>query len=305
MPPKVTQYLAPEPPPPKGSPIERALYAVFIERRLPYRIQVFWDRFCRIIGWRQKTVRAAGFEVRVRRGTCDEAFVQNVITNLEYNSQGYEIRSGETVVDVGANIGTFTLLASRAVGVEGRVFAFEPESENYALLRENVAHNGCLNVTAERVAVAGQIGQMTLHHANEGGFHSLHANRLSGSRSAEEVDALTLKYLLDRHGITHCDLLKVDCEGAEYEILYNLPDDCWARISKIVMEYHGIDRDTTQDRARADALATYIEGHGFHIDTYEVFPPPFRGGHLRAVRRPVLGSQSATERESSNISTGL
>jgi FkbM family methyltransferase len=280
------------------------LCALFIERRLPYRIQVLWDPFCRAIGWCKKTVRAGGFKVRVRRGTVDEVFVQRVITQLEYNSQGYEICPGETVVDVGANIGTFALLASRAVGVKGKVVAFEPDSENYALLRDNVARNGCLNVTAERVAVAGQSGRVTLHHAAEGGgFHTLHANRLPGSRSAEEVDALSLKDLFERHGITHCDLLKVDCEGAEYDILLGLPNDCWARISKVVMEYHGIDRDTAQNRARADALATYIEGHGFAIDTYEVFPPPFQGGHLRAARRPAPGSQVGTGLEASKNST--
>jgi hypothetical protein len=66
---------------------------------------------------------------------------------------GKVLREGDVVIDVGANIGFFTVLASLLVGPAGRVVAFEPEADNLARLRANLAHNVCKNVTVIEKAV--------------------------------------------------------------------------------------------------------------------------------------------------------
>jgi FkbM family methyltransferase len=223
--------------------------------------------------------------VRIRRGTWDEAFVARVIEHREYNPPGYEIQPGDTVVDVGANVGTFALLASRAAGPSGRVIACEPDSENFALLLRNLRDNRCVNVIPAKVAVAGTAGKLTLHSGGQGGFHSLYAARLPGSPRSCEVEALTLADVFERFGVGRCDFLKVDCEGAEFEIFPALPEGHWPRILRLAMEYHGIDADHTQDKPRGDALAALFEARGLRVEVREEFQPPFRGGHLWA-RRP-------------------
>src|SRR5262249_52066747 len=214
-------------PPAVRTPVVRASRALSVAARPPSRLQVPWDRLCRAAGFPEKTVRGGGFAVRIRRGTWDEAFVTRAIEQREYNPPGYEIQPGDTVVDVGANVGTFALLASRAAGPSGRVVACEPDPENFALLLRNLRDNGCANVIPAKVAVAGVAGKLTLHSGEQGGFHSLYAARLPGSPRSCEVEALTLADVFDRFGVGRCDFLKVDCEGAEFEIFPALPEGHW------------------------------------------------------------------------------
>ena len=62
-------------------------------------------------------------------------------------------RPGDTVIDVGANVGWYTVIASKLVGKKGRVIAFEPEPVNFAILKKNVLANGCENVILELKAL--------------------------------------------------------------------------------------------------------------------------------------------------------
>jgi precorrin-6B methylase 2 len=68
------------------------------------------------------------------------------------------VQPGDRVVDVGAHVGYFTLLAARLCGPNGRVFAFEPHPDNFRLLERNIRENGAENVTAVRKAVADRAG---------------------------------------------------------------------------------------------------------------------------------------------------
>jgi FkbM family methyltransferase len=252
------------------------------ERRLPTRLEHVRDRFCQLVGLRHKTVIASGLRLRVRRLTCDEAFVYNVLEESEYDPAGYEVCSGDVVVDVGANIGTYTLKAARTARV---VYAVEPDAENFALLAENVRRNRLSGqIVPIRAAIAAHSGTITLHKSGEGGYHSVVATRAHGWPT-EDVAAISLTDLFDRFGIEHCDVLKLDCEGAEYEALYALRETFWRKIGRVVMEYHGVGRNPEEDQRLAHELVTYLEAQGFRIDCYERFGGAFRGGHVRATRQ--------------------
>ena len=77
------------------------------------------------------------------------------------------VREGDVVVDLGANMGYFTLLAARLVGKEGKVYAFEPEPINYSLLVKNVELNGYDNVVTVPKAVSHQSGIVRLFRSDE------------------------------------------------------------------------------------------------------------------------------------------
>ena len=123
------------------------------------------------------------------------------------------LKSGDTMVDVGANIGYYSLLASRICGPEGRVVAFEPQNQNYALLQRNIERNHCENVQAHRVGLWLEPKAAQLHLNNENcGDHQL---ALNSERSQETVTLQAGDDLL-AGGI---DFLKIDTQGAEFGAL--------------------------------------------------------------------------------------
>ena len=123
-----------------------------------------------------------------------------------------EVHEGGTVVDVGANIGYFTLLFARLVGPHGRVFAFEPEPTNFDLLRMNVELNGYSNVTLIPKAVSGISGTARLYlaeHKGDGRIFDSH-----DGRESIPVDTVRLDdFFHDFQG--RIDLIKIDIQGAE------------------------------------------------------------------------------------------
>ncbi|MBI4232835.1 MAG: FkbM family methyltransferase [Chloroflexi bacterium] len=123
---------------------------------------------------------------------------------------------GMVVVDVGAHVGYYTLLAARKVGPSGRVYAFEPEPANYRLLLENITLNGYRNVTAEQVAVSDNVGTATLYVDRL--FSKNHSLVRSGPRGDEatiSVATITLDDFLERQGSPQVHLIKMDIDGNE------------------------------------------------------------------------------------------
>lgn len=123
------------------------------------------------------------------------------------------VSPGDTVVDVGANIGYYTLQFARLVGETGQVFAFEPDPRNFALLEQNVWQNGYRNVTLVRAAVTARPGSVRLHlNADNRGDHRIYASE--PGRQAIDVEAVALDdYFSEKCG--RLDLVKIDVQGAE------------------------------------------------------------------------------------------
>jgi len=129
------------------------------------------------------------------------------------------LKPGMTFVDVGANIGYFSLFAAQLVGVEGRVVAFEPEEENFKLLVKNISENGYRNVTAERMALSDSEGELSFYKDPSNlCAHSL----VKGEGRAEVIvpattfDAYFKDYLPD--------VVKIDVEGAEPSVLAGMSE---------------------------------------------------------------------------------
>lgn len=220
---------------------------------IPYRLEKFVDRFRTT-----KTVKRDGLRYKVRCGTSDELVVANLSAG-EYDRPGFEVCEGDYVVDIGGNIGIF---ACRAARLANRVVTVEPNWENFRLLQENIRRNGLLNVEAIQAAVCDHAGTITLNIAREGAYHSI-LDRIE-SATTETVRAITLPELIGER----CDLLKVDCEGAEHQIFSSLPADVYCRIQRIAMEWHGGD-DRNERIAQAMTLKDRLVANGFHIDLFD------------------------------------
>lgn len=167
-------------------------------------------------------------------------FYENLIRR-DYLQHGIQLGRGDTVVDVGANIGSFAVLAAHTIGPEGKVLALEPASVAFARLERNIKLNGFTNVTPIKAAVGGTSGKARLYLADRSAYATLH-EQVDGRKldSAETVQVETLASLMEEFALDHIKLLKLDCEGAEYDILGHLEHKTADKIEQIAIEVHQI-----------------------------------------------------------------
>jgi len=132
------------------------------------------------------------------------------------------IEPGMVVIDVGAHVGYYTLLAARLVGPTGKVYAFEPEPANYALLLKNIELNGYNNVEPVRKAASNRVDFSTLFlTALDNGRHSTYRHGLPESGSMI-VEMTTIDAFLEAEGCPRVDFIKMDVEGAELDVLQGM-----------------------------------------------------------------------------------
>jgi FkbM family methyltransferase len=131
------------------------------------------------------------------------------------------LRPGMTVLDIGANQGLYTLLASQCVKPSGRVFSFEPSPRERRALRLNVALNVCRNVAIQGLALGSQETTADLFVVKdfETGCNSLRPPIANSETYPVRVRVTTLDTWLQTKGIQSVDFIKLDVEGAELEVL--------------------------------------------------------------------------------------
>jgi len=173
---------------------------------------------------------------------------------------GKKILSDATIVDIGANAGYFTVFALSKF-TRASLFAYEPIPVNYAQLKRHRDLNRSSNIKCFPVAVAGHCGEIKLSLDASDTF-TTSATILSNDASAPDsvaVRSITLQDVFDYNRIEKCDLLKIDCEGAEYDILYSSSSEVLKRVSQIAMEVH---RGEGKDQ-NIDALDSFLRRQGF------------------------------------------
>ncbi|MEP5566789.1 MAG: FkbM family methyltransferase [Halioglobus sp.] len=131
------------------------------------------------------------------------------------------LQPGDIFVDVGANIGYFSLLAATRVGEAGSVYAFEPDPTNYALLMASASHNDLAHIIcAEQAGLAAVAGEANLYLSED----NLGDHQIFTTDHVRESTAITLLRGSDYLGsrIQRLDLLKVDTQGSEFEVIQGL-----------------------------------------------------------------------------------
>jgi FkbM family methyltransferase len=156
-----------------------------------------------------------------QRGIWEPAETRFIINTL---------KPGDSLVDVGANIGYFTLIGSALVGNQGKVFAFEPDPNNYAILAANIEANHCSNTQLFEAALSNQTsqGKLFLSETNMGD-HTIYS--LDDGRDSTDI-ALVNGAELFHDKREKIDFLKIDTQGSECQVIeglatsleYSLPD---------------------------------------------------------------------------------
>jgi FkbM family methyltransferase len=175
-------------------------------------------------------------------------------TEIE-TARGYA-RAGTTAIDVGANVGIFTVPLALAVGPDGRVIAVEPSRENVAQLERNAALNNLTNVHVHALALAAEGGEVLLRLGADPAFHSTAA--VIRSRDADDatvVRAETLDSLWRDAGSPEVSFLKVDTEGAERAVLEGGRQLLGAARMPILLE--------AKDDVRRGELDRLLEPYGY------------------------------------------
>jgi FkbM family methyltransferase len=159
----------------------------------------------------------------------------------------FRSKEGDIVVDVGAHIGKYTIIASKMVGSKGKVIAIEPHPVNYDILKQNMELNKLSNVIALNYAVHSQETTVKLYESGqEEGFtiyNTIMTDRTKTSRNQKyiEVKANTLDSLLFENGIKEVNWIKIDVEGAEYEVVKgatNIPSS--SKDISLLIEIHNL-----------------------------------------------------------------
>ncbi len=189
------------------------------------------------------------FKIRLDvKPVTDTHMIYETWERHDYNPTGFTIGDRYCVIDIGAHIGAFTVFAAK-YAKHGQVYAYEPHPENFQLLKENIALNGLKNIQTFNLGVGGHNGESKLYidEANNAG-HSM----FNVTDSSIVMQLISLSSIFEDNELEYCDLLKIDCEGAEYEILFNAPGVILDKIGSIAMEYHNgmYRKKTVQDMVK-------------------------------------------------------
>lgn len=163
--------------------------------------------------------------------------VADELSRDEYSLDSIPFSRGDLVVDVGGHVGTFAIyLARRYPGI--RVYSYEPLPANYELFRKNLDLNkvDSVEVFNEAVTSDGRSIRLLVHPSNTAGATAQVGTMDLAGHEVHEVRSLTLDEIVDRHGIEKGRLLKIDCEGSEYEVL--LSANCLERFEFFSAEFH-------------------------------------------------------------------
>jgi FkbM family methyltransferase len=194
------------------------------------------------------------------------------------------LREGMTVFDVGANVGELTLLFSRFVGASGGVHAFEPTGRGFERLEAVCRAASLRNVRLNRLALAEEEGSVSLHVYDDDYLSwSTRAERPLEDygidvkpTAVEETPATTLDLYCERGGVAGIDLLKVDVEGAEFQVLVGARRMLGERRVRCVTFEFG---QTTFDMGNSpDRIDSYLRSAGYELRNLVAGDPVFPGG---------------------------
>jgi len=214
-------------------------------------------------------VYSSGMLFTIRKKTSDSAVLQHVIIRDDYNINKLKLRDNPIIVDIGANIGTFSIKTGTVFN-DGKIYAFEPEKDNYLILKKNIEDNKLNNVFAFNKAVSSKAEKCKLYAVgdddinftqgkNTGGYTLIPRNENTKVDTNQVVETISLDDIIKENKIDQIDYLKLDCEGSEFDILYSLPKEQFKKIKIISLEVHKRSRINQNPLA----LKIFLEEQGF------------------------------------------
>ncbi len=174
--------------------------------------------------------------------------------------KNYQLKNGDVVLDIGAHIGIFSIMAARSKK-DLRIVSYEPSPVLYALLQRNLWLNGIpprvvrafplgVGGTEERIRFYAEdlVSGTTVWEATGGTVHR---------ENYIMADVTTLEKIFQVNGIERCDFMKMDCEGAEFAALLATPSGVFGKISHMAIEYHMLPASLIE-RLRQEGFVTEL-----------------------------------------------
>ncbi len=204
--------------------------------------------------------------IRHRKIQGDEFVIKEVFEQDEYSLNNLNLGKNPVIVDIGAHIGCFSIKAAKTYP-NSKILAFEPMKANYNLFKKNIKLNKLKNICASKKGVASTKGKRKLYIDKKNtAAHSISIK----SEKYQIIKCITLSDVFKKHRLVKIDLLKIDAEGAEYEILYSTHKKYLDKIDKILMEYHD---DFKNPELNGKALENFLNKKGFKtISLKETIP---------------------------------
>lgn len=175
--------------------------------------------------------------------------------------------TGEVFYDIGANVGFFTLIGARSVGPSGRVYAFEPLPANAAALRHNAELNDLSHVEVIEAAVSASTGKAVLALGRSTQDGHLLGGSATASSGTIEVSVVSLDDLVEQGRIGPPALVKIDAEGAEFEVMSGMRRLLGEHRPTVVCEVHGGGRPADAIRLFGQAFAPIVGGGDVTVTT--------------------------------------
>lgn len=211
----------------------------------------------------ERKIKVFGKElVLTIRNDGDFAIANELFLDRQYRFCDEAIKKAKhAIIDIGGHLGFFSIMAS-ILNSDVPIYTFEPHIGNYELLKTNLKTNRIKNVHPKQLAVSDSIGQMDLQISKEDLNHSL-IKTIEPTGQTQKVQTTTLERIFSKNRIKRCDLLKLDCEGSEFKIIYGAPKELFQKIDTIFLEYHD-----WIDGEDSDKLKTYLENLGYKVQKF-------------------------------------
>ncbi len=166
-----------------------------------------------------------------------------------------------TVIDIGANVGYFSLSALNK-NPNAIVFAYEPMPNNFKLLSKYKNKFSNLNLNIFNSAVSSKDSSISLNYdASEDFTTAATIINKASQQDTIEVKTVSLASIISQNNINTIDFFKLDCEGSEYDILYNIDDSTYDKIKNIAIETHKVD----DNEKNKEHLANFLKNKKFNI----------------------------------------
>lgn len=212
-----------------------------------------------------KTRLFGDFKIAYREDTADELVLQYSFEDDIFFTgvPEYNLKQDDIVIDIGAHIGTFSILAASKLKC-GRVYSIEASKDNFEYLKRNIALNNLSNVFISNLALSDFKGITRLYHPSEEGNWGYSIVK-QDAKEFEEVKTDTLTNFIRDNNIIACDFMKLNCEGAEFKIILSTPMEILEKIKILLILYH---LDSSIGHSEND-LIKYLKECGFSITLRE------------------------------------
>ena len=185
-------------------------------------------------------------------------------------------KGGDVVIDIGAHIGLYTIISSKQVGNTGKVVAIEADPDNFEILKRNIALNNLTNVLPLNYAVFSAKTKIKLYEQSASfKYNSVMLTRANTkNENYAEVNADTLDNILKQNGVNQVDWIKIDVEGAEFEVLKGSIETLSGKNMSLLVEIHNIN-----DPSHYNNVIELLKHHNYEM-TFEQLYEGSGEGHV-------------------------